>query len=606
MLGAVLAAALLPLLGAGFYMAAAAKDAVVKETFARLQIQNRAISDAVDFFIVKNTVLVQTFLAANAVPPLKSEARLHDELSAFVDAMPGVSGLALINTTGEETAYFGARPRFDYSDILPQIIATSVKARGNYIGTLRRNPNRRQLLLNMSFPLGDGMAGPGPGAAVGEFNLQEMTDSFAPYFGAGGAMLVFTKNGFLIYSSKEGLAVNIDDAYKNKITPLTARAANDNLGDFNGRGIAARLSVNPATDWLIYSETPVPSAFGMTAIFLKDNLKIFIMLTGAVLAFTLALAFYLYSMIARPVEIMTKAVIMAEQGDISNLPALPAPDNEIGALAMAFARMLDSIKMKMDELAQDRHDLEEINQSLEIRVGSRTKELRVALSEMIKKERLAAIGQMASIVSHEIRNPLAVMANALYLIKARVGEEADPKLLKNIAVIEQEIKQANGIIEEILGYARSRDQIFSVVDLNLYMKEIMASYPIPNNIVVTAEYSDIRLPVRIDAEEIKQAVRNIIGNSLEVMPTGGKLLIKTKLEGAGARMSIRDSGPGIPKDIQEKIFNPFFTTKARGTGLGLAVVKKAAARNNADIILRSEEGKGTKISMIFKLYKETP
>jgi signal transduction histidine kinase len=103
---------------------------------------------------------------------------------------------------------------------------------------------------------------------------------------------------------------------------------------------------------------------------------------------------------------------------------------------------------------------------------------------------------------------------------------------------------------------------------------------------------------------MKQAVRNIIVNAVEVMPGGGRLIIKTKEDGETAVLSIRDSGPGIPKEIQENIFAPFFTTKARGTGLGLAVVKKVTVRNNADIMLQSEEGKGTKISIIFKLYKE--
>jgi signal transduction histidine kinase len=224
---------------------------------------------------------------------------------------------------------------------------------------------------------------------------------------------------------------------------------------------------------------------------------------------------------------MTKAVAMVEEGEVKNLPPLPIPNNEIGVLSIAFAKMLDSIKLKIEAMAQDRRDLEEINQSLELRVGSRTKELRTALNEMIKKERLAAIGQMASIVSHEIKNPLAVMANSVYLIKARVGENADPKLLKNISVIEQEIKQANGIIEEILGYARSREQILSVADLNLYMKEIVASYPIPSNVKVTMELYEKPLPVKIDAEEMKQGIRNVIGNAVEVMPAGGQLVIKT-------------------------------------------------------------------------------
>ena len=113
------------------------------------------------------------------------------------------------------------------------------------------------------------------------------------------------------------------------------------------------------------------------------------------------------------------------------------------------------------------------------------------------------------------------------------------------------------------------------------------------------------MPVKIDTEEMKQGIRNIIGNAVEVMPDGGQLIVKTLVGGNyTAVLSIRDSGPGIPKEIRENIFAPFFTTKARGTGLGLAVVKKVAGRNNVQIELVSEEGKGTKISMIFKMHRD--
>ena len=229
----------------------------------------------------------------------------------------------------------------------------------------------------------------------------------------------------------------------------------------------------------------------------------------------------------------------------------------------------------------------------------RTKELKTALNELIKKERLAAIGQMASIVSHEIKNPLAVISNSVYLIKARLGENIEPKMQRNINVIESEIKQANGIIEEILGYARSREQILNVVDLTLYTKEILSSYPIPNNIKIETSFYKEPLYVKIDMEEMKQAIRNIMGNAFEVMPQGGSFVVKTKLENGKALLSLRDTGPGIAPEVQNKIFTPFFTTKARGTGLGLAVVKKVASRNKAEIILNSQLGKGTKITLLF-------
>ena len=135
--------------------------------------------------------------------------------------------------------------------------------------------------------------------------------------------------------------------------------------------------------------------------------------------------------------------------------------------------------------------------------------------------------------------------------------------------------------------------------MNLYTKELLSSYPIPSNIKVETSLHEEPLYVKIDVEEMKQAIRNIMGNAFEVMPEGGSFVVKTKLENGKAVLSFRDSGPGIPAEIQNKIFTPFFTTKARGTGLGLAVVKKVASRNKAEIVLNSQVGKGTKITLLF-------
>ncbi|MBO7604895.1 MAG: hypothetical protein J6S61_00315, partial [Elusimicrobiaceae bacterium] len=322
-----------------------------------------------------------------------------------------------------------------------------------------------------------------------------------------------------------------------------------------------------------------------------------------VLLFALFMSVYISSIMITPINIMTKAFKKIEQGKEDQIPDLPFPDNEIGALSLAFAKMIDSLKIRFDELRQEREDLEGLNQSLQIRVGSRTKELKTALNELIKKERLAAIGQMASIVSHEIKNPLAVIKNAVYLIKARLGSGTDVKIAKNFKVIDEEINQANSIIEEILGYARNREQILTTIDLSLYAREILSSYPIPKNIQLTTYFYSEDLPVTIDTEEMKQALRNVVANAIEVMPDGGMLVVKTKRvkEEGYASLSVTDSGPGIPEELQEQIFTPFFTTKARGTGLGLAVVKKVCARNKVEFKLKSEVGKGTKMTFVFKL-----
>ncbi|MDR0735105.1 MAG: hypothetical protein LBG16_05440 [Elusimicrobiota bacterium] len=594
------AAALLPALAAGFYFYGSAKDLLNENSEEQIIYYNSLVSEEITDYAERNGTLVKALFAAGRGADGARNAPAYD----FTSVAPDLIGAVSLNAKGAETALIGARPHVDYGEVWPAVYKTCIEEGRLFTGAIRKNLYRKQLLLNMAFPTADAGGGlQNRSCAMAEFNMQPLERALSRLSRPDTLTLVFTRSGFLIYSSKEGLAAAVSDNYRDKLEALCSHAERGGGSVLRDKGRVGALTQNSVTQWLVYQERYSTAADRVAALLRAGFKHIILFAAGALLLVSL-LTFALWALIIRPVKIITRAVNLAEGGEVSALPALPAPDNEIGSLAVAFARMLDSIKIKLDALAQDRQGLEEINQSLELRVGSRTKELRTALGELIKKERLAAIGQMASIVSHEIRNPLAVMNNSLYLIKARLGENADGRVLKNISVIEQEIKQANGIIEEILGYARSREQILAAVDLNLYVREILASHPVPQNIKVVAQYSPQRPRVRIDTEEMKQAVRNIIANSVEVMPEGGQLTIKTKIEGESAIVSVRDTGPGIPADIQEKIFNPFFTTKARGTGLGLAVVKKVAARNDADIVLRSEAGKGTKISIVFKLYKE--
>ncbi|MBP5286765.1 MAG: hypothetical protein J6Z08_02585, partial [Elusimicrobiales bacterium] len=243
-------------------------------------------------------------------------------------------------------------------------------------------------------------------------------------------------------------------------------------------------------------------------------------------------------------------------------------------------------------------ELEKLNRSLENRVDARTRELKSAQDELIKKERLAAIGQMSSVVGHEIRNPLAVINNSIYFIKMKVaaaGMTPDPKVVKHISIIESEVRQANGIIDEILGFARTRELNPKVQSLNTYIEELIMSFPVPEHIKLVQELTDANPMVNIDSDEMAQALRNLIKNGIEVMPEKGTLCIRTAVadEGRMAEIDVEDTGPGIPREALEKIFAPFFTTKARGTGLGLAVVKKVTDRHKGRLEVASTVGSGT-------------
>ena len=208
---------------------------------------------------------------------------------------------------------------------------------------------------------------------------------------------------------------------------------------------------------------------------------------------------------------------------------------------------------------------------------------------------------MASVVGHEIRNPLAVINNSIYFIKTKLGAalEGDQKIAKHIKIIESEIQQANGIINEILTYSRQRELKPERVGLDAFLEELLSVYPFPPHITVDKQLGAGNPSVDIDTTEMQQALRNLIGNAVEVMPQKGTVRVRTAIAGDGsAAIEVADSGPGIPPDVLDKIFAPFFTTKARGTGLGLAVVRKVIDRHQGRVDVESVVGRGT----AFRLY----
>lgn len=592
----ILSSILLLLLSVSFYTASLNKKALHKQADSETKALNEQISLQLDSFILRQQAVLETFIDTNFVYSNKQIESYNSAFNTFIENMPSFSDLVVLGENGTQKAYYGPYYKFDYRDILSSVKQDTLKDKKIFFGGLKKNPVLHKLIVTMALPL-PGLVSGKDGALLAQIDLKAFEKEILPLLEQSRLTLIFTKNGFLIFSSEQGISTDANNDYNNTIAKLINLVSDKQMPFALEKGF---ISQNPSSSWYIYTAEKENEKGYSYLSFYKEHWQICVICLLAVFVLSLLIALYISGTIEAPVRDMVKAINIIEKDSKEPLPALPVHNSEIGILAIHLARMLDTIKIKFDLLAEQQHDLEELNQSLELRVGSRTKELKTALNELIKKERLAAIGQMASIVSHEIKNPLAVISNSVYLIKARLGENIEPKILKNINIIEGEIKQANGIIEEILGYARSREQILTVVDLTLYTKEILSSYPIPSNIKVETSFYGEPLYIKIDIEEMKQAIRNIMGNAFEVMPEGGTFIVKTKLEEGKALLSLRDSGPGISPEIQKKIFTPFFTTKARGTGLGLAVVKKVALRNKAEIILSSQVGKGTKITLLFK------
>ncbi len=227
---------------------------------------------------------------------------------------------------------------------------------------------------------------------------------------------------------------------------------------------------------------------------------------------------------------------------------------------------------------------------------------RKALQEQIlKTQRLEAIKQLATMVAHDLRNPLAGIRNAAYYIKRKLGN-ADQTIREMLEIIDREVVFANDIVNDLLDFASDRPLELKLESINSLIEETLRLIQIPENIEVIKEFEEIP-KIYVDANRLKRVFKNLIENSIQAMPKGGKLTIKTRKNEDSVEIIFKDTGVGISKENMKKIFTPFFTTKAKGVGIGLSICRKFVKEHNGEIKVESEEGKGSVFTVILPIKK---
>ena len=204
-------------------------------------------------------------------------------------------------------------------------------------------------------------------------------------------------------------------------------------------------------------------------------------------------------------------------------------------------------------------------------------ELEETQDELIRKERLATLGQLSSSVGHELRNPLGVMTNAVYYLQALLAG-APQEVSEYLGILKNQIHIAERIVSDLLDFARVKPPQRSVQDLPRLVEEQLARVAVPGSVQVERQFSDALPAAYVDPVQIGQVLLNLITNGLQAMEErGGMLTIRGEEVRDGCpRLSVEDTGPGVPADLRDKIFEPLFTTKARGIGLGLPVSRSLA------------------------------
>ncbi len=601
---------IVPMFVIGYHLMDVNSRVLKNEISQKQQTVASRLAAAVRFNITHNTQYFSVFV------DLHTDFGGHNFINAadlkyLRRSNPSVLYLEALNTEGKLLLSSGKRAEsVNWTQEIKSVLQACVKEqKPYYLGGVY--PSKDGLFMLMAFPirqhLNDRRVS---GVLVAETGLAELGRTLLQVYPMDMNAVIATQEGQVISynGAPGGLAAEPQPEMTDRvleIKKLLGSSSSKEIKLSSGEKILVAEADLPISGWRVYVDQPADVTVQLLKESTFHSLWDVTVIVLMMLLFVGVVSYWVIKPITRPLERLRRAAVkQRENGDYVVRPEdLDIPNNEIGELAQAFVDMSSALHTRRQELIGAQTELAQMNQALEKRVEERTHELKAATRELVKSERLAAIGQMASIISHEIRNPLAVISNATRLIKMLV-RTPDAKLLKQFGIIEAEIKQANSIISEVLGYARTRDLILSTIDLNSYLREILLSYPFIPGITLKDELDPESVRIKVDAEEIKQAIRNIVSNAVEAMNGGGTLTVGTKVGRRVVCIYIADTGPGISEEVRHKMFAPFFTTKARGTGLGLAVVGKAIGRHKGKLFIQSEVGKGTCFQIYLKIYKK--
>ena len=243
-----------------------------------------------------------------------------------------------------------------------------------------------------------------------------------------------------------------------------------------------------------------------------------------------------------------------------------------------------------------------LNNELEQRVEERTKQLEEAQHELVVKDRLAILGHLAGGVAHEIRNPLGVIKNAVYYLQQReqgqtdVDEDASDALKE----ISRGLNNSERIVSELLDYARGPTAELSRFPMDEALGAALDMVSIPRNVVVAGP-GPSEIYVDADRGQIERLLANLIQNATQAMPNGGSLTLRCTAVDGRVVTEVSDTGNGIAEAELERIFEPLFTKRARGIGLGLPLCRRYAAQHNGTLEVKSEFGKGSTFTLTLPL-----
>lgn len=268
----------------------------------------------------------------------------------------------------------------------------------------------------------------------------------------------------------------------------------------------------------------------------------------------------------------------------------------IGSTLELLKRVAERAHEHNEALQAAHREIRAFNDDLEQRIAQRTAELHATQQQLLDKERLSALGQLTATVAHEIRNPLSSIRNTVFALKEATAD-GNASLQRQLDRVERNVVRCDRIIGDLLDFTRVRAPRTATVLLDEWLAELLDEQPQPEGVSIRRRFGAAGLRIRLDPEQMRRVIVNLVENATHALVAANAgdrvITVGTRSDADGFTLTIADTGPGIPADVLPRVFEPLFSTKSFGTGLGLPTVKQIVEQHRGAITLASEPGRGT-------------
>lgn len=425
-------------------------------------------------------------------------------------------------------------------------------------------------------------------------NASDTIGTLAIVRSAAGPTSASASLGGLAGQDVEILLANADgsvwtDLHQPMASPIATRELANTLahGTFASDSTIAAVARIAGSPWIVWVSQPMSVAVEPATTLVRRLALIAII--GVLLGGLVA-----WLWIRRVIAPLDDAAATSEaiaRGDYRRRITAPVAEDEVGRLAASFNSMAAEV---------ERHSTE-----LETLVTERTAALEQALADLrqaqddvVRNARLATLGQLAGGVGHELRNPLGVMTNAVFVLET-VVQNQDPMVRDYFGILKTQIALSEKIVADLLDFARTKPAARMPTSVSELVRHQVARLGPLGTTSVTEDFPASLPPADIDSVQIGQVVFNLVANAAQAIgDRGGVITCRARHDGNGSiALDIADDGPGMSEDVAKRIFEPLFTTKARGLGLGLAVSRMLAENNGGRLTFTTAKGEGTTFTL---------